>query len=147
VGDIKYSRVARSNIWCLVKLGAKVTVCGPVTLIPPEVEKMGVRVTTDLRDAIADADAVYCLRLQLELQAKALFPSTREYIQLLRIDNDSLKHAPDHAIVMHPGPINRNLELSAAVADGPRSVVLEQVTNGVAIRMAVMHLLMNGSRG
>ena len=147
IGDIKYSRVARSNIMCLNKLGAEVTVCGPITLIPPEIERMGVRVTTNLREAIAEADVVYCLRLQLERQAKALFPSIREYIQLFRIDDESLKAAPAHAIVMHPGPINRNLELSAAVADGPRSVVLEQVSNGVAIRMAVMHLLMNGSRG
>lgn len=146
IGDIKYSRVARSNIWCLTKLGAIVTLCGPITLIPPEIEKMGVRVTTDLREAIADADVVYCLRLQLERQAKALFPSIREYIQLFRVDDQSLRDAPAHAIVMHPGPINRNLELSAAVADGPRSVVLEQVSNGVTIRMAVMHLLMNGSR-
>jgi len=106
-----------------------------------------VRVTTSLRDALQDADVVYSLRIQLERQAKALFPSLREYIKLFRIDADSLRYAPDHAFVMHPGPINRDLELSTDVADGPRSVILQQVTNGVAVRMAVMHLLANSGTG
>jgi aspartate carbamoyltransferase catalytic subunit len=143
IGDIEYSRVARSNILCLNKLGAKVILCGPSTLLPMHIERMGVDVTHDLREAMDGADIIYSLRIQLERQAKSLFPSIREYIRLFRIDNDSLKHAPDHALIMHPGPINRDIELAADVADGPRSVILEQVSNGVAIRMAVMHLLVN----
>ncbi len=147
IGDVEHSRVARSNIHALNKLGAQVTLCGPATLIPRHITAMGVRVTTSLKDALQDADVVYSLRIQLERQAKALFPSLREYIKLFRIDADSLRHAPDHAIVMHPGPINRDLELSTDVADGPRSVILQQVTNGVAVRMAVMHLLANSGAG
>lgn len=147
IGDIAHSRVARSNIWCLKKLGASVTVCGPSTLLPVEIEKMGVRVTTKLREALEDVDVVYVLRIQLERQQKCLFPSLREYVRLFRIDEESLKAAPDHAIVMHPGPINRDVELSASVADGPRNVILEQVSNGVAVRMAVMHLLVNKPQG
>ncbi len=143
IGDIEHSRVARSNIHLLKKLGAHVTLCGPATLLPREIGGMGAETTTCLKSALADADVVYSLRIQLERQAKALFPSLREYIKLFRIDNESLRHAPDHAIVMHPGPINRDLELSSDVADGPRSVILRQVTNGVAVRMAVMHLLAN----
>ena len=147
IGDIEHSRVARSNIFALNKLGAQVTLCGPATLVPREITAMGVRVTTSLKDALTDADVVYSLRIQLERQAKALFPSLREYIKLFRIDAESLRHAPEHAIVMHPGPINRDLELSTDVADGPRSVILQQVTNGVAVRMAVMHLLANSGTG
>lgn len=147
IGDIEHSRVARSNIFALNKLGAQVTLCGPATLVPRDITAMGVRVTTSLRDALTDADVVYSLRIQLERQAKALFPSLREYIKLFRIDAESLRHAPEHAIVMHPGPINRDLELSTDVADGPRSVILQQVTNGVAVRMAVMHLLANSGGG
>ncbi len=143
IGDIEHSRVARSDIWALNKLGAQVTLCGPSTLIPMHIERMGVRVTTNLKDAISDADVIYALRIQLERQQKGLFPSIREYIRLFRIDNDSLRHAPAHALIMHPGPINRDLELASEVADGPRSVILEQVSNGVAVRMAVMHLLVN----
>lgn len=143
IGDIAHSRVARSNIWGLTKLGASVIVCVPSTLMPPEIQRMGCDATTDIREAVKDADVVYALRIQLERQAKCLFPSIREYIRLYRIDNDSLKHAPEQALIMHPGPINRDLELSTDVADGPRSVILEQVTNGVAVRMAIMHLLVN----
>lgn len=143
IGDIAHSRVARSNIWCLTKLGASVILCGPQTLMPVEIEKMGVEVTSDLRTAMTDADVVYALRIQLERQASSLFPSLREYIRLFRVDNESLKAAPDHALVMHPGPMNRDIELASDVADGSRSVILEQVSNGVAVRMAVMHLLAN----
>ena len=143
VGDIAHSRVARSDVWCLTKLGAHVTVCGPSTLLPQGVERMGCAATTNLREAIADADVVYALRIQLERQGRCLFPSLREYVRLFRIDAESLAFAPPHAIVMHPGPINRDVELSSEVADGPRNVILEQVTNGVAVRMAVMHLLVN----
>ncbi len=147
IGDVEHSRVARSNIHALNKLGAQVVLCGPATLVPRDFTSMGVRVTTSLKEALTDADVVYSLRIQLERQAKALFPSLREYIRLFRIDADSLRHAPDHAIVMHPGPINRDLELSTDVADGPRSVILQQVSNGVAVRMAVMHLLANSGAG
>ncbi len=143
IGDIAHSRVARSNIWCLTKLGATVILCGPNTLMPPEIEKMGVHITSNLHEAMENADVVYALRIQLERQHKGLFPSLREYIRLFRVDEHSLRAAPDTVLVMHPGPINRDIELASDVADGPRSVVLEQVSNGVAIRMAVMHLLAN----
>ena len=145
VGDILHSRVARSDIRAFASLGAEVTVCGPATLLPAEVARMGTRVTCDLREAIRDADVIYALRIQLERQSKGLFPSLREYIRLYRIDNESLRHAPHDALIMHPGPINRDVELASEVADGTRSVILEQVSNGVAIRMAIMHLLVNGS--
>lgn len=143
IGDIAHSRVARSNVWAATKLGAQVALCGPKTLLPAEIERMGVETTSNLSEALEGADIVYALRIQSERQASGLLPSIREYIQLFRVDNDSLKVAPDHALVMHPGPINRDIELAAEVADGPRSVILEQVSNGVAIRMAVMHLLAN----
>lgn len=146
IGDIAHSRVARSNIFCLTKLGASVVVCGPRTLLPMEVGRLGVDVTCDRNEAIDGADVVYVLRMQLERQAKALFPSIREYVRLFRVDNRALAHAPRHAIVMHPGPMNRELEISSEVADGPRSVILEQVSNGVAVRMAVMYLLVNRQR-
>lgn len=145
IGDIEHSRVARSNIHALVRLGAEVRLCGPATLLPHGVEMLGVSVTTDLRKALEDVDVIYALRIQLERQARALFPSIREYVNLFRVDRDSLRYAPEHAIIMHPGPINRDLELSTEVADGPRSVILQQVTNGVAVRMAIMHLLANSS--
>ncbi|MBI2423573.1 MAG: aspartate carbamoyltransferase catalytic subunit [Candidatus Hydrogenedentes bacterium] len=146
VGDIEHSRVARSNIFCLKKLGAEVTLCGPATLIPPHIGHMGVNVTYNLREAIREADIIYALRIQLERQHDGLFPSLREYIRLFRIDSDAMKHAKPTALVMHPGPINRDIELSTTVADGPRSIILEQVSNGVAIRMAVMHLLVNSGK-
>jgi aspartate carbamoyltransferase catalytic subunit len=147
IGDITHSRVARSNIWCLTKLGAEVVLCGPRTLLPPRIEQMGVTVIPDLREAIRGADVIYSLRMQLERQKSCLFPSLREYIRLFRIDERSIEAAPAHALIMHPGPINRDIELSATMADGPRNVILEQVTNGVAVRMAIMHLLVNSGRG
>ncbi len=143
IGDIAHSRVARSNIWCLTKLGATVTVCGPKTLLPMGIERMGCRVTTNLREALEDADVVYVLRMQLERQKASLFPTIREYVRLFQVGRDALAAAPEHAIIMHPGPINRDLEVASDIADGPRSVVLDQVSNGVAVRMAVMHLLVN----
>ena len=146
IGDIVHSRVARSNIWCLTKLGARVVLCGPSTLMPPFIENMGVDVTTDLREAIHDADVIYALRIQIERQKSCLFPSLRESIRLFRVDNESLQAAPKDALIMHPGPINRDIELAAEVADSTRSVILRQVTNGVAVRMAVMHLLVNSGR-
>jgi aspartate carbamoyltransferase catalytic subunit len=114
--------------------------------MPMDIADMGVEVTSNLKEAMADSDVVYALRIQLERQAASLFPSLREYIRLFRVDNESLKSAPDHALIMHPGPMNRDIELASDVADSDRSVVLEQVSNGVAVRMAVMHLLANHAR-
>ncbi|MCX8063935.1 MAG: aspartate carbamoyltransferase catalytic subunit [Candidatus Hydrogenedentes bacterium] len=146
IGDILHSRVARSNIWGLLNLGAKVTLCGPGTLLPKEFEQLGVITTTSLRDALSNADIIYALRIQLERQTRGLFPSTREYIKLYRVDRDSIRYAPKHAVVMHPGPINRDIELATEIADSNRSLILQQVTHGVAIRMAVMHILANSEK-
>ena len=145
IGDITHSRVARSNIWGLTKLGANVTVCGPPTLIPPFVEKLGVKVTYDIEKALKDADVVNLLRIQHERQKKNLFPSVREYALEFGIDMDRLEKAKKDILIMHPGPINRGVELSHAVADGKNSVILEQVTNGVAVRMAVLYLVTQGA--
>lgn len=141
IGDIAHSRVARSNIWGLTKLGAKVKVCGPKTLIPPEIERMGVEVTCEIGEAIKDADVLNILRIQLERQAQGLFPSIREYAAKFGIDREKLKFAPKDVLIMHPGPINRGVELTPDVADGPYSVILDQVTNGIAVRMAVLYLI------
>jgi len=141
VGDVAHSRVARSNIHGLTKLGAKVRVCAPPTLIPMGIEKMGVEVFHDLDKALDGTDVVYVLRLQLERQKKNLFPTIREYSMLYGMTNERLKRAKKGAIVMHPGPMNRGVEISSGVADGPASVIDEQVTNGVAVRMAVLYLL------
>jgi len=141
VGDVSHSRVARSNIHGLTKLGAKVRVCAPPTLIPAGIEKMGVTVFHDLDKALDGTDVVYVLRLQLERQKNNLFPTIREYSMLYGLTNDRLKLAKKDAIVMHPGPMNRGVEISSGVADGPASVIDEQVTNGVAARMAVLYLL------
>lgn len=147
IGDIYHSRVALSNIYALQKLGAHVTVCGPKTLIPAEIEKLGVNVTYDIREAVKDADAINVLRIQLERQNEVFFPSIREYAENFGINAKLLKqYAKKDLIVMHPGPINRNIELNHDVADGKNSVILEQVTNGVAVRMAVLYLLSH-SRG
>ncbi len=145
IGDIAHSRVARSNIWALTKLGANVTVCGPKTLIPAMVEKMGVKVTYELKEALKNADALNILRIQLERQQRGLFPSIREYAKEFGVNKEVLKkHAKKDVIIMHPGPINRGIELSQDVADGPYSVILQQVTNGIAVRMAVLFLLSRG---
>jgi aspartate carbamoyltransferase catalytic subunit len=141
VGDITHSRVARSNIWGLTKLGAEVTVCGPKTLIPMEIEKLGVRIAYDIHEAVRDADVVNILRIQHERQQKGLFPSIREYVNRFGINRDVLKGAKKDLIIMHPGPINRGVELTPEIADGPSSVILEQVTNGIAVRMAVLYLI------
>ncbi|MFH1847985.1 MAG: aspartate carbamoyltransferase catalytic subunit [Candidatus Omnitrophota bacterium] len=142
IGDITHSRVARSNIWGLNKLGAKVTVCGPSTLMPPGIEKMGVRVTHSLKDALKDADVVNILRIQHERQQKGLFPSIREYVNRFGINREVLdKYAKKDLIIMHPGPINRGVELTHDLADGANSVILDQVTNGIAVRMAVLYLI------
>ncbi len=144
VGDVAHSRVARSGIWGLTKLGARVSVCGPPTLLPMEVERLGVQVYTDLDKALRETQVVYVLRLQIERQARNLIPSLREYAQLFGINRKRLKRAKRSVIIMHPGPINRGVELDPDVADGPWSVILEQVTNGVAVRMAVLYLLCGG---
>lgn len=142
IGDIAHSRVARSNIWALKKMGAIVTVCGPKTLIPKQIEEIGIKVTYDLKTALKNADVINVLRIQLERQERGLFPSIREYIKYFGITKEILnKHAKKELLIMHPGPINRGIELSQDVADGKYSVILDQVTNGVAIRMAVLFLL------
>ncbi len=144
IGDITHSRVVRSNIYGLQKLGAEVTVGGPSTLVPQGFEQMGVKVFTTVHEAIVDTDVVMGLRIQLERQKKGLFPSVREYHRFFGIDETRLKFAKPDALLMHPGPVNRGVEFSSAVIDGPQSVINEQVTNGVAVRMAVMYLLSRG---
>lgn len=146
IGDIAHSRVARSNIFGLVTLGAHVTVCGPPTMIPPRIEDLGVDVETDLRRAIGDADAVNILRIQLERQKVSLFPSLAEYAVVYGINRERLSSMKPNCIIMHPGPMNRGVEISQDVADGDRAVILEQVTNGVAVRMAVLYLLCEGAK-
>jgi len=146
VGDITHSRVARSNVWGLTKLGAEVTVCGPPPMVPLEVESLGCKVEYDLTRAIADADAVNVLRIQLERQENQIFPGNREYARAFRLDPTALAKTKPGCIIMHPGPMNRDVEIASAVADGDRQVILEQVTNGVAVRMAVLYLLSGGAR-
>ncbi|PIQ86057.1 MAG: aspartate carbamoyltransferase [Candidatus Omnitrophica bacterium CG11_big_fil_rev_8_21_14_0_20_45_26] len=141
VGDILHSRVARSNIWGLTKMGASVVLCGPKTLLPPRIEELGVTVTTNLREAVKDADVINLLRIQKERQDQSFFPSIREYAIAYQINSEILKKAKPDVLIMHPGPVNRGIELSSEVADGPYSVILDQVTNGLAIRMAVLYLL------
>jgi aspartate carbamoyltransferase catalytic subunit len=144
IGDIMHSRVARSNIWGLTRMGALVTVCGPPTMMPTAIEKLGhggVTVEYDLRKAIVDADAINILRIQLERQETKLFPSMREYFEVFGVTPDVLRDAPPDCIVMHPGPMNRGVEIAQEVADGPQAVILPQVENGVAVRMAVLFLL------
>lgn len=143
IGDIAHSRVARSNIWGLTKLGAKVTVCAPPLLIPEGIEKMGVRVTNDLDEALKNTDAINVLRMQFERDEAVAFPSKIEYFKKYGITKERLDNAgkSKEIIVMHPGPINRGIEISSEVADGPHSVILEQVTNGIAVRMAVLYLV------
>jgi aspartate carbamoyltransferase catalytic subunit len=146
IGDITHSRVARSDIYGLTKLGAKVRLCAPPTLLPVGIEKMGVEIYHDLNQALEGTDVVYVLRLQLERQKKNLFPTIREYSMLYGVTNERLKRAKKDALVMHPGPMNRGVEISSGVADGPASVIDEQVTNGVAVRMAVLYLLQGESK-
>jgi aspartate carbamoyltransferase catalytic subunit len=144
VGDIAHSRVARSNIYGFTKLGAVVRVCGPQTMIPPGIETLGCSVSTDMEEAIKDADVIMMLRIQLERQKESLFPSAREYARLFGLDAAKLEKAPKDVIILHPGPINRGVEISPEVADGPWSLILDQVTNGVAVRMAIFYLLLGG---
>lgn len=154
IGDIFHSRVARSNLWGLGKMGAEVWVAGPSTLIPPEVERTGealsafggrVRATSRVEEAIEGADVVMVLRLQLERQKKGLFPSIREYARLFGVNRRRLALAEDDFILMHPGPMNRGVEIASDVADADYSVIVDQVTNGVAVRMAILYLLLGGA--
>lgn len=145
LGDILHSRVARSNIEGLTKLGAHVRVVGPKTLIPRGIEKMGVEVCYDLREGIRDADVINILRIQMERMSQNLFPSIREYNLLYGLTEERLAWAKPDVLVMHPGPINRGIEIGQEVADGPHSVIEEQVTNGIAVRMAVLYILCGGN--
>ena len=144
IGDILHSRVARSNIHLLTKLGAEVRIAGPATYIPVEIEKLGVRVYHDIDPTLEGCDVVMMLRIQRERQDKSFLPSLREYFKFFGLTPERLKRAKKDVIIMHPGPLNRGVEISPEVADGPYSVILEQVTNGVAVRMAVLYLLMGG---
>jgi aspartate carbamoyltransferase catalytic subunit len=146
IGDISHSRVARSNILGLNKMGAEVTVSGPPTMMPMDIEALGVQVEHDPVEAVKDKDVVMLLRIQLERQSRILFPGLREYASFFGITGEVMKGAKSDVIVMHPGPMNRGVEIASEVADGPYSVILDQVTNGVAVRMAVLYLLIGGSR-
>ena len=144
VGDISHSRVARSNIYGLTKMGANVRLCGPTTMIPKEVERLGVRVFNGINEAIEGVDVIMMLRIQLERMNKLLFPSKREYAHFFGLNPENIRLAGKDAIIMHPGPINRGVEISSEVADSPRSRILNQVTSGVAVRMALLYLLAGG---
>jgi aspartate carbamoyltransferase catalytic subunit len=147
VGDVLHSRVARSNVWLLRTLGAEVTLVAPPTLLPVAVGTWPCSVSYDLHSVLPDSDVVMMLRVQRERMSDAYFPSVREYSRRYGLDGDRMAMLPDHAIVMHPGPMNRGVEIGADVADSPRSTIVEQVTNGVSVRMAVLYLLLGGSSG
>ena len=146
IGDIAHSRVARSNCIGFTKLGAEVMLAGPPTMIPKGVETLGASVTYNIDEAIKDADVIMMLRIQKERQENFLFPSEREYSILYGLNNKRLKYAKEAVLIMHPGPINRGVEIAPEVADGPYSLILDQVTNGVAIRMALLYLVLGGAR-
>ncbi len=146
IGDVKHSRVARSNIYGLKKLGAEVALAGPSTLMPVNLEEFGVAVYNDVEKAIEGADVVMGLRIQLERQKKGLFPSVREYNKYFGVNKERLALAKPDAILMHPGPVNRGVELNPDIVDGSQSVINEQVTNGVCVRMSVLNMLANGKR-
>jgi aspartate carbamoyltransferase catalytic subunit len=147
VGDLLHSRVLRSNVLLLTKLGAEVWVCGPATLMPPAIERSGVHASTSVDEAVADADVIMMLRIQQERMHGAFFPSTREYFNTFGMTKARVARAKPDVIIMHPGPMNRGVEIASEVADGPYSVILEQVANGVAVRMAVLYLLAGGAEG
>jgi len=144
VGDIAHSRVARSDIYGLQTLGAQVSVCGPPTLLPPKVEKLGVSVFHDLGQAVRDQDVVVLLRVQKERLVGVQLPSLGEYSRFYGMSTAMLSRCREDVLIMHPGPVNRGVELCPEVADGPRSVILNQVANGVLVRMALLHLLLGG---
>jgi len=145
IGDITHSRVARSNIHGLTKMGAHVVVSGPATMLPREIETMGVVACTRIEEAIKDADIIMMLRIQTEREKQNVFPSLREYAQYFSLNRKNIALAREDCIVMHPGPMNRGVEISPEIADGPHSVILDQVTNGVAVRMALLYLLTGGN--
>ncbi len=145
IGDLFHSRVLRSNIHLLTKMGADVWVCGPPTLIPTDIARFGVRATSAIDEAVADADVIMLLRIQLERMASAFFPSLREYFNVFGMTEARLRLARPDVIIMHPGPMNRGVEIASEVADGPYSVILDQVANGVAVRMGVLYLLAGGA--
>jgi aspartate carbamoyltransferase catalytic subunit len=144
VGDVLHSRVARSNVWGLTKLGAEVAVCAPRTLLPAAIESLGVRVFGRVEEAVEWADVLNVLRLQLERMHAGFVPTLREYNRVFGVTRERIERAPRDLIILHPGPINRGVEIDSDVADGPHSVILDQVTNGVAVRMAVLYLLAGG---
>jgi aspartate carbamoyltransferase catalytic subunit len=144
VGDVLHSRVARSNIWGLKKLGAQVAVCGPKSLLPWGIDEFGVKVFKRVEEAIEWAEALNVLRLQLERMQAGYIPSLREYNRVFGVTRERLDRAPRDVLILHPGPMNRGVEIDSDVADGPHSVILDQVTNGVAVRMAVLYLLAGG---
>jgi aspartate carbamoyltransferase catalytic subunit len=144
LGDLLHSRVFRSNALLLTKMGAELWACGPPTLTPPGLDRLGVRTTTDVTEAVRDADVVMMLRVQMERMQGAFFPSLREYFNVFGMTKERAALARPDAIIMHPGPMNRGVEIASDVADGPSSVILEQVSNGVAVRMAVLYLLAGG---
>ena len=144
VGDILHSRVARSNLWLLSKMGASVVLCAPPTLVPPGIEDLA-PVTYRIDEAVEGADVVMMLRLQMERMSGGFFPTTREYFRHFGLTEERVRRAKKDVLVMHPGPMNRGVEIASEVADGPYSVILDQVTNGVAVRMAVLYLLLGGS--
>ena len=146
VGDIAHSRVARSNLWGLLKMGAEVRVAGPATLLPAGIERLGVRVFTDVGEALCDVDVVNVLRIQIERQERGLFPSLREYSERFGVNARRLEQASPDVMVMHPGPMNRGLEIADDVADAGYAVITDQVTNGVAVRMALLYMLLGGSQ-
>jgi aspartate carbamoyltransferase catalytic subunit len=146
LGDIAHSRVARSNIYGLKKMGAEVAVGGPALMMPRDIHEMGVAVYNRIEDAIGGVDIIMMLRIQLERKAAGYFPSLREYARIYGLDREKIKYAREDVLVMHPGPINRGVEIAPDVADGPYSVILDQVSNGVAVRMALLYLLAGGGK-
>ena len=146
IGDIAHSRVARSNVWALTKMGARVLVAGPTTMMPHDLDKLGVEVFYRPEDVIPQADVIMMLRIQLERQGQMLLPSLREYARVFGLNEEKLSKAKPDVLIMHPGPINRGVEISPAVADGPYSVILDQVNTGVAVRMALLYLLIGGEK-
>jgi aspartate carbamoyltransferase catalytic subunit len=146
VGDITHSRVARSNLYAMKKMGMTVRLAGPGTMVPPGIERLGAEVYTDMNAAIKGADVIMMLRIQLERQGKTMLPTLREYARFYGLNPNNLKLAKEDAIVLHPGPMNRGVEISSYVADGPQNVILEQVENGVAVRMALLYLVAGGEQ-
>jgi aspartate carbamoyltransferase catalytic subunit len=144
IGDILHSRVARANIILLTKMGANVSVAGPATMIPNWMDPYDVKISYDIRKIVPNADVIMMLRIQREREAECLFPSLREYARFFGLNKETMKHAKKDVVIMHPGPVNRGVEIAPEIADGPHSVILDQVTNGVSVRMALLYLLCGG---